>query len=250
MMSLDDEIPPVAANPLDAIPALTTDVLTTESDRASALKLVADSVAQQRQLASRAVIFHPITLAAYSCLLAITHRYLYKSSDDLGVLLTTFAGLTMACLVGVRSLTAGYISAAEEVSWSFVQNEDGEDDIIIGSRYGDDIIGALVLRLERNGNYSPQRRKAKKGKTGGKGVVRAWTTKLRYRGTGIGRDLLEHTVKLTRDRLGNSAEIGFAAQHANSKMILPEMFNGGFRKTERQAARALDAVAGGSGSRD
>ena len=38
------------------------------------------------------------------------------------------------------------------------------------------------------------------------------------------------------------AEIGFAAEHANSKMILPEVFNGVFRKRETKAAKALEAV--------
>jgi len=149
----------------------------------------------------------------------------------------------MACLVGVRSITAGYISLAEDMNWKFVQNEDGVEDIIIGSRYGEDIIGALVVRLERS-CHSPSRRKAK-SKSGGQGVVRAWTTKLRYRGTGIGTDLLQEAVRVTREKLGNSAGIGFAAEHANSKMVLPEMFNRGFRKREMKAAKALEAVVEG-----
>jgi hypothetical protein len=146
----------------------------------------------------------------------------------------------MACLVGVRGLTKGYINLAEELNWNFAQNEEGENDIIIGSRYGEDIIGTAILRLERNWNGG--RRKTKTSKMGGKGLVRAWTTKMRYRGTGIGTELLEEVVRITREKLGNSAEIGFAAEHANSSMILPEIFNGGFRKREVRAARALEAV--------
>ena len=49
-------------------------------------------------------------------------------------------------------------------------------------------------------------------------------------------------MRVTREKLGNSAEIGFAAEHANSKMILPAIFNGGFRKRETKAAKALEAV--------
>ena len=218
-------------------------MLTNEVEKVSGLKLIADSIAQQRQLASRAVLFHPIILSAYIGLLAITTQLLYKTRGDLGVLLTTVAGVSMAWLVGVRSVTAGYITLAEDVSWNFVRNEDGGDDIIIGSRYGEDVIGALILRLERN-CQSPSKRKAK-SKTGGKGVVRAWTTKMRYRGTGIGTDLLQEAVRVTREKLGNSAEIGFAAEHANSKMILPEMFNHGFRKREMKAAKALKTIVEG-----
>lgn len=150
----------------------------------------------------------------------------------------------MACLVGVRGVTRGYISLAEEMNWSFAQNEDGEEDVIIGSRFGEDIIGATILRLERNGNGNGNggRRKSKPSKLGGKGVVRAWTTKMRYRGTGVGTEMLEEVVRITREKLGNSAEIGFAAEHANSNMVLPEIFNSGFRKKEVRAARALEAV--------
>jgi len=166
-------------------------------------------------------------------------KILYKERSDLAILVTTGAGITMAALVAVRGVTRGYIDLAEKMNWSFAQNEDGEEDTIIGSKYGDNIIGAAILRLERNGNG---KKKTKNGKTGGKGIVRAWTTKMRYRGTGIGTELLEEAVRITREKLGNSAEIGFAAEHAHSKAVLPETFNGGFRKRESKAARTLEAV--------
>ncbi|TAQ86468.1 hypothetical protein B7494_g5207 [Chlorociboria aeruginascens] len=241
MTSNADDDTTLSSNPLDSVPPLTTTPLTVEADQIAAMKLVADSIAQQRQVASRAVIFHPLSLAVFVGILGIITKLMYKSSSDLGVLITTFAGVTMALLVGVRGVTSGYLNLAEEFSWKFARNEDGDEDTIIGSRYGDEIIGALILRLERAGNGSGKKQ-AKKGKTGGKGVVRAWSTKLRYRGTGVGTELLEEAVRVTRDTLGNSAEIGFAAEHANSKMVLPAIFNGVFRKREMKAARALEAV--------
>jgi hypothetical protein len=228
-------------NPLDEIPPLTTKVLITEEDKIAALKLVADSIAQQRQFAARSIIFHPITIAGYILILAIVSQFLYKSRSDIGVVATTSAGITMACLIAVRGLTSGYLSLAEQFNWKFVHNEDGEEDTIIGSRYGEEIIGACIIRLERNGNGGGKK-KAKSGKTGGKGIVRAWTTRIKYRGNGVGTELLEEVVRVTREKLGNSAEIGFAAEHANSKMILPEFFNGGFRKREARAAKALEGV--------
>ena len=96
----------------------------------------------------------------------------------------------MTCLIAVRGLVSGYLTLAEDFKWAWIQNEDGEEDTIIGSRYGKELIGALVLRLERNGNGSGKK-KAKSGKTGGKGVVRAWTVRIRYRGGGVGTELLE-----------------------------------------------------------
>ncbi|PQE03757.1 acetyltransferase protein [Rutstroemia sp. NJR-2017a BBW] len=215
----DDDIAP--PNPLEGVPALTTTVLTSEDDKVAALKLVADSIAQQRQIASRAVIFHPLTLALYIAILGVVAKLMYKESSDAALLVTTYAGVTMACLVAT---------------------EDGEEDTIIGSKYGEDIIGALILRIERATNG---KKKGKNGKMGGKGVVRAWTTKMRYRGTGVGTALLEEAVRKTRERLGNSAEIGFAQEHANSKMVLPELFNGTFRQKERSAALELESVVDG-----
>jgi GNAT superfamily N-acetyltransferase len=240
MTSAHDE-PPLTPDPLDSIPPLTTKTLTSAPDKVAALKLVADSIAQQRQLASTAVIFYPVTIAVYVLVLAIVSQLLYKSNDDIPLLLTTGAGITMALLVGVRAWVNEYITLAEGFNTSFLENDDGEQDIIIGSRYGEGIIGALILRIERNG-HGNGKKKSKGGKTGGKGLVRAWTTKQRYRGAGVGTELLEEAVRLTREKLGNSAEIGFAAEHANSKMVLPEMLNQGFRKREVRAARALEAV--------
>ncbi|KAL3427232.1 acetyltransferase [Phlyctema vagabunda] len=240
-MTIADPEETITMNPLDSVPPLTTTVLVEESDKVAALKLVADSVAQQRQIASRAIIFHPLTIAIYILALAVVNQYLYKTRGDLGIVVTTCAGLTMIGLVAVRGATGAYLTMAEEVSWKFVENEDGEEDTIIGSRYGDEIIGALILRLERTANSagSPRKRKPSRG---GNGVIRAWTTRLRYRGTGVGTELLEEAVKVSRERLGNPAEVGFAAEHANSKMILPELFNGGFRKGEVRAAKALEHV--------
>ena len=241
MTSAQDE-PPFTPDPLDSIPALTTKPLTTGPDRAAALKLVADSVAQQRQLAAKAIIYHPITIAVYVLVLAIASQFLYKSTSDIPLIVTTCAGITMTLLVGVRAGTNEYINLAEAFNTSFLENDDGEQDIVIGSRYGEGIIGALILRIERNGHGNGKKKPKGSGKTGGTGLVRAWTVKQRYRGAGVGTELLEEAVRLTREKVGNSAEIGFAAEHANSKMVLPEMFNRGFRKREVMAAMALEAV--------
>lgn len=221
-------------DPLDLIPPLKTQILTSASDKISALKLVADSIAQQRQVAATAVIFHPFIIAVYIVILAITSQLIYKTRSDIPVIVTTCAGVTMTLLVAVRACVGGYIVQAEEFASSFI--EEGERDIIlIGSRYGEVLIGALILEIERQ--------EGRKGKlNGGKGVVRAWTTKRMYRGAGVGTELLEEAVRTTREKLGDSSEIGFATKHANSKMVLPDMFNSRFRERECRAARALKIV--------
>ncbi|EKD16827.1 uncharacterized protein L3040_001111 [Drepanopeziza brunnea f. sp. 'multigermtubi'] len=234
---------PTASSLLDDIPPLTTQILQDEDDQIAALKLVADSIAQQRQFAAKAVILHPLTIVAWIGLLAILAQFLLKTSKDIGLLFTTSAGATMACLVGVRALTSGYLALAEGLTWDFVRNDEGEEDLILGSRFGDELIGALVLRLEKGGGGG-KKKSGKKGK-GGNGVVRAWTVRNRYRGKGVGTELLEEAVRVTRDKLGRDAGVGFAAEHANSKMVLPDLFNLGFRKRETQAGRMLEGVVAG-----
>lgn len=146
----------------------------------------------------------------------------------------------MAVLVAVRSFTAGYIHLAEGFTWAFATNEDGEEDILIGSRYGEELIGAVILRLERNNSSGGGGKKKRGLKTGGEALIRAWTVRIKYRGKGVGTELLEEAIRVSREKLGNSAKIGFATEHANSKMIMPAMFNGGFKAREAKAAKALE----------
>jgi len=136
MSSADAEDGALPPNPQEGVPELITKPLTTEEDKSFALKLVADSIAQQRNIAARAIIFHPVIVALYIGLMTIISQYLYKDKGNIGVVITTGAGVTMACLVAIRSATAGYLVVAEEMTWKWSQNEDGEADIIIGSRFG------------------------------------------------------------------------------------------------------------------
>lgn len=235
-------------NDIDSdIPPLSLDILTTKPDKVSALKLVADSVAQQRQQASLALVFHPLCLAVLACLLAAAYQIAWvRRSRDLGTLMTLASGAVMSYLLAIRYFAGPYIRLAEEVGWDFLLSEEsGEEDLVLGSKYGGEIIGALVLRLEPaapNHVGGGKRKSRNVNLKGGKGVVRAWTTRLRYRGKGLGGDLLREAVRITKERCGRDAEVGFAREHANSAMVLPEMFNGTFRKNEMKAARALEAV--------
>ncbi|OIW31981.1 hypothetical protein CONLIGDRAFT_652839 [Coniochaeta ligniaria NRRL 30616] len=229
------------------IPPLSLDILTAKDDKISALKLVADSIAQQRQQASLNLVFHPLCLAILAALLAGAYQIAWVRRDrDLGTLLTLASGAVMSYLVAIRYAAGPYIQLAEQLQWSFLLSEDGEEDIVLGSKYGNEVIGTLVLRLEPSGHHAGGGSGKKKSRSaalkGGKGVIRAWTTRLRYRGKGLGGDLLREAVRITKERCGRDAEVGFAKEHANSHMVLPEMFNGPFRKTEMKAARALEAV--------
>jgi ribosomal protein S18 acetylase RimI-like enzyme len=201
----DDELSPISADgerdPLDGIPPLVTETATGEDDVVAALKLVADSVAQQRNVAARVLIFHPLNLAIFTILMGVFMQYLY-SPDNFGRMLTTATGLIMMALVAVRQVTSGYIFAAEEINKGWL----GEDQILV-SKFGSDIIAALVLGWEKGEGRGNRRKKW------GKGIVRAWTVKMRYRGKGVGTELLEEAVRETQKRGGE--ELVFADDHAS-----------------------------------
>jgi len=237
------------------IPPLSLEILTERADKAAALNLVADSIAQQRQRAAFHLVFHPLLVAVLVAALAAVYRYAWigNSQHDLGTTLMLASSTVMTYLIGIRFATSGYLRTAEALSWDFISPGPGApEDLILGTRYGQDIIGALVLRLERpasdhtNGSSGGGGRRKSHSRQnslkGGRGVIRAWTTRLRYRGKGIGGDMLHEAVRVTRERCGKDAEVGFAMEHANSVMVLPEMFNRPFRKGEMRAAKALDKV--------
>ncbi|KAM7222686.1 acetyltransferase [Rhypophila decipiens] len=235
----------------DDIPPLSLEVLTTQPERVDALRLIADSIAQQRQLASFSLVFHPLLLSLLIASLACVYQYAWAARQDLGITLTLGSGTIMTYLLAIRYVVSPYISHAESLKYDFLTNPDtNEDDVVIATRWNRELIGATVLRLEpssSSGSHpsSPsskrQRSKAQNLK-GGKGVIRAWTTKLRYRGRGVGGDMLGEAVRITKEKCGRDAQVGFAKEHANAQMVLPEFFNGVFRKGERRAALALEKV--------
>lgn len=235
--------PSLASNPelmpLDDIPPLSLDILDTPDERAQGLDLVVDSVAQMRPRAAAALATHPLCLAGYSLGLVAAFKL---GGDHPGAALAITCGITAVCLLAVRRLTSGYAGLAEDMSWPWLRAPDGEEDIIIGARYDSDseMVGALVLRLEANPGKKRGGRHHHANLRGGRGIIRAWTTKPKYRGQGIGKDLLQKAVRITKERCGRDAEVGFAQQHANSVMLLPSIFNARFRKDEVRAARALD----------
>ncbi|KAK8249632.1 hypothetical protein IWZ00DRAFT_544609 [Phyllosticta capitalensis] len=225
-------------DPLADVPELVTTVATSQDDKIAALKLVADSVAQQRQAASWALLSHPTMLAVYVGLMAVVSHFVWRTAGDWPRLLTTAAGVTMTLLVAVRLVTGRYISLAEEINWSFLDDADS----IIVTRFGERIIGVLVLGWagpNMQGNRAQRRRK-------GKGVIKAWTVLLKYRGKGVGLGLLEEAVRETVQRGGEGVE--FADEHANSHRVLPAYFNGPFERVEKRARKALQSVVDTSGA--
>jgi hypothetical protein len=271
-------LPLVSSSPLasqtplhDDTPPFSLELLTTHTDKAAALQLIADSITQQRQHTTRHLASHPLPLAALLATLTALYHYANATQHDLHTTLMLLSSAGMAYLLTIRFLTSGYLHAAEDLTHDFLSSAQaaaggggrGQEDLVLGTRHGTELVGALVLRLERSfpvdghghghghgrsGSSGSSRRKAhsRQGSLkakGGKGVIRAWTTRVRYRGRGLGGDMLREAVRVTRERCGRDAEVGFAREHANSVVVLPEVFNRPLRRGEMQAARALEKVS-------
>ncbi|KJK80355.1 hypothetical protein H634G_04594 [Metarhizium anisopliae BRIP 53293] len=201
--------PPLA--PIDDIPPLSLDALKSQNDKLDGLRLVADSVSEMRHRASKAVVLHPLCLAAVAAAHMAIYQFVYIPNRDASRALMLASGITMIYMATIRFLTSGYDTLAERM-------------------------GSPATNPKRKS------RSRSASLRGGKGVIRAWTTKPGYRGQGVGKKLLREAVRLARDRCGKDAQVGFALEHANSTMLLPAMFNKAFRKDEVCAAKALEGA--------
>lgn len=205
VMSTEPTPAPIAAHAsTDGLPQLRTYTATSEDDRIDGLRLIADSVAQQRQIASKMLIFHPLHLAAFVLFAGILLQRFWKTTDDLYMLGPTLGGTIMAFLVAVRWATGKYLTLAEEINWDWL----GDDRMIV-VKWGEEVIGALVL-----GWADGEAAKKKQGRRKrGKAIVRAWTVRLKYRGKGVGESLLEEAVKSAGERGADG--IVFERDHAS-----------------------------------
>jgi GNAT superfamily N-acetyltransferase len=190
----------------EEIPQLNTYTAESEDDRVEGLRLVADSVAQQRQVSSKMLIFHPITLATFGLVAAIATQWMLTVYKDWLMVGTTVGGITMTFLIFIRWMTGEYIGLAEDIDMSWL----GDDRLIV-VKWGEDIIGSLVLGWADNDAAKKRGRRRR-----GKAVIRAWTVKLKYRGKGVGEGLLEQAVKIAGEKGADG--IVFDGDHA-SKLL-------------------------------
>ncbi|KAF3360157.1 hypothetical protein VdG1_01847 [Verticillium dahliae VDG1] len=248
--------------PLDDIPDLSLEILSHPADKAQALKLVSESIVEQRQKTALSLILHPLSIAAVVAAVAVVRHQTRSVYQNVGLthsiaIITIFL---LTCLAVIHYLTLPYASLASSISPSYLHPTAPsplragtttaasacDEDFLLAARSGSTIIAAVVLRLEPKqslalsaggfsvtGPPSGGKKRSKGGSgnagplRGGKGVIRAWTT-----------------VRVTRERCGRDAEVGFALEHVHSKMVLPELFNVAARKQERRAAMALERVIG------
>jgi ribosomal protein S18 acetylase RimI-like enzyme len=151
-------------------------------------------------------------------------------------------------------MTGGYIFEAERIgTWKWLDegrddpntsiNIAGDSDEILLTRFGDEVIGTIVIRGHRDASSSPASspRKSRRGQAfPTKGVIRGWTVKRRYRHKGIGTGLLEEAVALCQQKDWAGPE--FAEDHAHSAKVVPATFQASILKREQLAKDALEKV--------
>lgn len=221
-----------------------------EDDQISALRLIADSVAQQRQIAAKSLISHPLCIAAVVALISFAGKYQFhgKSLGDLAFLGTTGAGCLMIMLAAVQWMTGGYLEEASRVgTWKWLRDHghgetdsktEDDDDVLLVTKYGDELIGTILLQFRHQTDDEYKGQRGRKQPV----FVRAWTVKRRYRQRGIGTGLLEEALAFVRARGLDDVDIVFDVFHANSFRVLPRMFNAAFERREKWAQKKLEEV--------
>ena len=249
----------------DGIPILRSFPAANDDMKAEGLHIIADSIAQQRNLASTALIFHPIVLAIFVAGFGVCRQIFYngENSDYIKVV-TTFTGVVMAILGAIRLTCGPYIFEAERVgTWRWLdkgrsaEEEEqtgtkvlGDSDEILLTKFGDEYIGAIIFRgvqpvaLPSSPSGNKRGRRAQSPSVHTKMVIRGWTVRQKYRRKEVGSALLEDAIKLAKAKGWTTDGVEFAKDHANHKRVLPGMFNGALDKFERIAHETLEKKVG------
>ncbi|KAM3481800.1 hypothetical protein MY8738_004296 [Beauveria namnaoensis] len=223
------------------IPPLAYTIAQTAEEKCNALRLVADTIAQQRQVASTTIIFHPATSGPFIAVLAgLVYRR--SGSDWVGAVILA-SGVIVAYLAAIQYYTYDYLQRAERFNWkSFITPPSSasepaqQQDTVMYARYGDHVIATLVLRLVEA--KTPSKMASQQRGTGSSAQVRAWATRLRYRNTGVGGDMLREAVAFARSSLGPAAAIEFSDSHAHA-LDTTRHFTAPFARREKRARQAL-----------
>ncbi|PWW79991.1 hypothetical protein C7212DRAFT_361469 [Tuber magnatum] len=187
-----------------------------------AYTLLTDSVAQLRSTLTLSLLYSQPHLTLPPTLL--TAVYLLRTQEYLSMTVILFTGYVIAVLSACGYLSYGYIERAEWMgSRSGLVATVGEDRKreVVGALWGEEVIGVVVFERE-----------------GGDGVIYGWTVRLRYRGKGVGRGLLEKVAGICGGR------VRFAEDHVHSYRLprIPAMFNEVFDKREAKAQTMLEDV--------
>lgn len=196
-----------AEDPMAGVPELKTYIAEEEEEQVAALKLVADSVAQQRQAANSALIFHPLNLAIAVAVISLVARNVYEWKKDAIIAGSTCSGIIMIGLALCRYATQGYLHRAETINWQWL----GDSATIFITKFGDEIMGTVIV------DWVPEDSRNRRKKAW-RGEIKGWAVRLKYRGKGVGSALLDDAVKEFRKKGADTIE--FSEDHASKSGII------------------------------
>lgn len=246
----------------DGVPILKTFPADSDELRAEALHVIADSVAQQRNIGSKALIFHPISFAILAVAIALLKR-IYTDDEETNWIMigTTSLGVIMSLLGAIRLMLGPYIFEAERVgTWKWLsegrsaeEEEEngfrvlGEKDEILMTQFGEEYIGAIIFRAVQpitpppSPNQNKRSRRAQSlSKNNNKMVIRGWSVRQKYRRKEVGSALLEEAIKFGMEKGWTTDGVEFAEDHANHKRVLPHVFNGALDRFTDIAMKVLN----------
>ena len=186
------------------LPTLTLEPTTVRAERVAALRLISNSIAQQRQTLNRRILSHWHFLAPASAFLTAIGAANYRRDHGLVMLMIILAAVLTGLFSLVLRFSHDYIERAEALGCDggyarFIGDAapQGDGAVVVVARWDGRVIGAVVLK---NVAAAAAAATAPTNTTeAARWEVWAWTVDLRYRGKGLGKDLVLHsTLLLTR----------------------------------------------------
>ncbi|RPA90247.1 hypothetical protein L873DRAFT_1718600 [Choiromyces venosus 120613-1] len=203
------------------LPDLTfTPIPPTSEQFLPAYTLLTDSIAQYRSTLTLSLLYSRPLLTVPPTVLAAAYLL---HSQDLSMAVILFVGYVIAVLSACGYLSYGYIERAEWMaSRSGLGATLGGGREVVGAFWGEEVIGVVVFERGQDGEA----------------VIYGWAVRLRYRGKGVGRGLLEKVAEMCGGR------VRFAEDHVHSYRLprVPAMFNKVFDKREAKAKSMLEDV--------
>jgi hypothetical protein len=252
-MRTNTSITDAESNNIIQVSRVTTSIATEREDLVGALKLIAESIAQQRQVAARSIIHHWLSWVVMGIVFAGIFFVMYNDPSDCGRIILTCTGALMVELLLTRNSVAGYLDIAENTgTWKWLYGPDESEniwsaekwrnyrplkkhqfafehayDIVVIVRYQSAVIATLVLRVVRcdqpdsNSDIQSTASQRPIGQNHA-AFIRALTVAYRYRYLGLGGALLRVAIMMREEN--NWKSIEFADRHAMSPQVLPKHF--------------------------
>ncbi|KAI5820954.1 hypothetical protein BZA77DRAFT_289449 [Pyronema omphalodes] len=208
------------------LPQLSFEQTTDPKDFVSALLLIANSIAQQRQTVNNTITLHPYFLAPLIALCSVIIKVNYKGrTGDVPTVGILLAGATIAILSIMSKYTAPYLNEAEKVGCDDGYKkmfEEGKKDVFV-AKWGQNVIAVAVLDVS-------DKEEAK---------VIAWTTTLKYRGKGVGKGVLETAVEAEKKKGFKNVVWSEDNVHSFRCSDLPKVFNNRLDRGEERTKKLL-----------